>query len=369
MNAEIRTIPRQTDAESVTNQDDCHNVKVLAIRTDFQHHGENHGYKQILKRIRPEVVLGINERSTEYQNNILFRKYQWLFEFKAVRHAKDIDVVHILYGEDYFRFSGRLFKHKPLIVTFHQPAEILEKEVFRGDMRGNVGRLTHLLNKKRFESIDAAIVTNPSQKAILREVMPEERIHVIPLGIDVQSLGKVYQQGKPKSDFSVITVGNWLRDWEFYFKVIRACPHIRFNLINRKLDTKWRQYALQFKNLTFHDNVEDEELNRLMLHSDIQFVPITGLAGSNALIHGFALGCPLLVTALEQDNLYGGNKPFVKRYEKGNLHHCVEQLNQLLNLPQNELKSLQSEAYLYAQRYSWDHVADRHIELYKSLLK
>ena len=38
------------------------NIRVLAIRTDFKHHGEDHGYKQILKGIKPVITLGINER-------------------------------------------------------------------------------------------------------------------------------------------------------------------------------------------------------------------------------------------------------------------------------------------------------------------
>ncbi len=371
MKAEIRTIPLQTDDENVKRRNERDHVRVLAIRTDFQHHGENHGYKQILKRIKPQVTLGIDERSSAEQKNVLFRKYQWLFEFKALRYISQIDVVHILYGEDYFRFSGRLFKSKPLVVTFHQPAEILEQEVLHGNIRGKVGRLTHLMNKNRFEAIDAAIVTNPAQKEVLRSVMPGDRIHVIPLGIDVSSLNKLYRKHQPKAfnGQTVITVGNWLRDWDFYFKVVKACPHVTFHLVNRKLDAKFRKKTRSFQNLHFHDNVTDQELATLTLQCDIQFVPIKGLAGSNALIHGFALGCPLLVTGLDQEDLYGSNNEFVWRYEKDNLHHCVEQLNQLLNLHPEQLKSLQDKAFEYAQRFSWDHVAGLHMELYKSLLK
>src|ERR1044072_3393663 len=111
-------------------------MRVLAIRTDFSHHGERYGYKQILKYIDPLMVIGINVRDPLQRRFFLKGRYQWLFEFEAFRFRDKIDLVHILYGEDYYRWSGSLFGKTPVVATFHQPPEILEREVLKGDVRG-----------------------------------------------------------------------------------------------------------------------------------------------------------------------------------------------------------------------------------------
>ena len=93
------------------------NPRVLVIRTDFAHHGDRFGYKQLLAYIKPAFVFGVNERGPKPTTNILLRKYPWLYEFLAWPKRKQVDLVHIFYGEDYYRWSGFLFKGKPIVVT------------------------------------------------------------------------------------------------------------------------------------------------------------------------------------------------------------------------------------------------------------
>ena len=123
-------------------------MKVLAIRSDFMHHGAHSGYKQILNYTDPYKVIGVNERSSVKQSKIL-NAYCWPYEFVGYRYRKEIDLVHHLYADEFFRFSTRLF-NSPIIGTFHQPPDLLERDVIYGDLRGRVAKLTHRLNKNRF---------------------------------------------------------------------------------------------------------------------------------------------------------------------------------------------------------------------------
>lgn len=346
-------------------------IRVLAIRTDFKHHGENHGYKQILKGIKPVITLGINERDSSTDVPTRFKKYPWLFEFTARQYKDQFDVLHILYGEDYFRWSTRLFQKKPIVVTYHQPSEILENEILRGSVRGRIGRLMHLLNKNRFKKLAAVIVTNLSQKRILEKVIEENKIHVIPLGINLDKLNTVYQ--KHQHVFNkrpiILTMGDWLRDWVFFFRIAKECPQWDFHIINRKLSAECQSLARKAPNITFFENINNQEVNEKLLSANFQFLPVTGMAGSNALIQGFALGLPLVLTKIDDDNQYNTDLGFVQTYIQDDVKDCISRLKSMIDLSCEDQKELKNNAHLYAQNYSWEKTIERTIEVYKKITK
>lgn len=349
------------------------NIRVLILRTDFKHHGEDSGYKQILKYIKPYKIFGINERDSSDNRSKLKSKYPWLFEFDASSNRGDANIVHILYGEDYFRWSTKLFKNIPVIVTFHQPADTLEREVIYGDYRGRIGRITHLLTKNRFKKLAAAIVTNYSQKEVLKKVMHEDKIHVIPLGIHLNEMKnrfKTFSESKELKDpenRSIITVGNWLRDWDFYFKIVEAKPDWKFCLVNQKLDFKYTVLTEKYKNLRYYSNISDEEMFNLFLEASLQFIPVTGMAASNSLVQGLALGCPLVLTDINAEQ-YQNEEPVITLYQKGDVKDCVTKLSAILNLSDEDLDVLKNKAHLYSHEFSWEEVANKTIKIYNQLV-
>lgn len=343
-------------------------LKVLAIRTDFGHHGEYFGYKQILKYTHPHIVLGIDERSKTMQVNRLKLNYPWLFEFEAYKLRKEIDLVHILYGEDYLRWSTKLFKNTPVVATFHQPPAILEREVRHGDYRGRVGRYTHLLTKDRFEKLSAAIVTNPAQAQVLKKVMPESKIHYIPLGLHLDNLNLFYER-RPNDivEKSIITVGNWQRDWDFYFRVVEKCPHYNFVLVNRNLERSIVEKTKGYSNLKYYSDVSDTELFELYLNSKLQFLPVLGIAGSNAFLQGLSLGCPVVLTNInsEQPN---SEPDFIRLYETDSVEDAVKQIDFFISLNTISRRSIQHLCNKYANQFSWEEVANKTTTLYEQLI-
>lgn len=348
--------------------------KIIVIRTDFEHHGENSGYKQILKYIKPYRVFGINERDKLKKEIKLKKKHQWLFEFEAYLKRGSADLIHIFYGEDYFRWSTRLFKNIPIVVTFHQPPELLKLELSMGNFRGRVARIMHLLNKNRFKKISAAIVTSESQRDVLADYMPKKKIHVIPLGVNIESLNKKYDnyivssRGNRPIDKYILTVGNWLRDWDFYFKVAEYCKDKIFYLVNQRLDSKYEEMLINYPNIKYFKNIDDDGMFNLFLGATVHFVPITGLAASNALIQGFALGCPLVLTDVQADE-FKENEGIVSLYEKDNINDCISKIDYFYKLPQETLLLYKEKAHLLAQQFSWEEVARKTNELYSQVIK
>ena len=272
----------------------------VAIRTAFAHHAANSGYKRILEYTKPSDVLGVDEVAGTAVPR-LARKYRFAAEFTAYRRhqVSSFDLIHVLYGEEYFRFSKRLFPKTPVVATFHQPPEVLEREIEHGDPMGRAYRIAHLLNRNRFEQLDAAIVITEAQKAVLSKVMDPSRIYVIPLGCDSAPLIAQANEVHPPANYSeILTVGNWLRDWDAYFEFVEFCRRARpdwtFRLINRKLSEACQLKARGLSNLIYQSYASDIELVRAYRRAAVQFLPFKEATGNNSLNEGLACGCPVV---------------------------------------------------------------------------
>jgi glycosyltransferase involved in cell wall biosynthesis len=209
--------------------------------------------------------------------------------------------VHILYGEWYLYASPWLFAGTPVIATFHQPPEKLSRFLSHGPETGRVMRLVHEVTRNRFRRLAAAIVLTPDQRDVLAEVMPQERIHVIPLGTAAKHLISTFRatsvQRQPNM---VLTVGEWLRDWDSYFACVRfcrqACPALSFVLVNRKLPARWQQEARTQPNLQWLDNASDAELLECYARASVLFLPLLEATGNNAVNEAMAAGVPIVST-------------------------------------------------------------------------
>ena len=113
--------------------------------------------------------------------------------------------------------------------------------------------------------------------------------------------------------------------------------------------------------------MDDNQLNELLLNADVHFLPLTGLANSNAIIQSLALGLPIVITDLNQG--YGSfNKEVKFLYKKDSIEHCIEGLNYFLCLPFEEKIRKSQLANGIAQDFSWISVAKRTLELYNTLI-
>ncbi len=349
-------------------------MRVLVLLTKFSHHGSNGGYKQLIKFVKPAVELGVDEDRIESKKGFK-AKYQWLYEFDIRKHAKEIDLIHIMYGEDYFRFSPWLYPKIPVVVTFHQPYESLLREVRHGDYKGRIGALTHFFTKKRFKKIAAAIVTEASQKKALSEVMDERKIHVIPLGVHLESFTQAYlklrERGERRSTHQVITVGNWKRDWEMYRQVVERCRNlhinINFHLVNRNLSDDLKT---QFRSMgvTVHDGLDDTQLKEVVFRSSLMFLPVTEASGNNALLESLALGVPVLMTDVLKEKS-GLDERAVFFHKRDDVSDVIERIRSYFDLSDSDRETISDICRSEATQFDWPVVAARTMELYKQVVE
>lgn len=276
----------------------------IAISWHFAHHAGHNGYKQILTHTKPLAIIGIDEREPVTVDR-WHRRYPWLYEFRAagIHRKTPCQVLHVLYGETYFRFSPWLFGSTPVVVTFHQPPELLKRNLAEGSGTGRVSKLIHRLTRARFKRLGAAIIISEEQRAVLADYMPSERIHHIPLGASTEILIEAELLHRRVADRQhVLTVGNWLRDWEFYFDFLDYCrlhhPTWRFSLVNRNLPASWHTRAMGCVNLEWHRNATDEQLFSLFADAGCLLLPLLEATGNNTVNEALAFGCPLVSNVL-----------------------------------------------------------------------
>ncbi len=348
--------------------------ELLVLRTSFLHHSPDSGYKKILDHIHPKYVMGIDETTSGNKSSLYKLKcsYKWLFEVEAWwKYRKEIELVHVMYGEDYFRLSTHLFK-QPVVVTFHQPSEILEDELKYGNMTGRVSRILHLLTKNRFKKVSAVIATENSQAQVLKKFFDPVKVFLIPLGVSLEKFmayKNTHQKTRRKN--VVITVGNWQRDWESYFKVVEhakeALPNVNFILVNRKLSATYKEKAQLLPNVTYIDSVDDQGLFDLYMQATFQFMPLKGAAGNNSLMESLAFACPVMMT-----NVIGADFPIlgphIKLVDKKEPPEIIKQMKSFINYIPNNMDVLEKSAYNSISAYDWSETAKKTIDVYKYVL-
>lgn len=277
-------------------------VRSIAITSYFAHHASFNGYRQILSYTKPDAIFGIDERRSD-TSDLWGKRYPCVHEWRAWRWHRNhpVDVVHVLYGEWYLYASPWLFGRTPVIATFHQPPEKLSRLLKHGPETGRVMHLVHRITQKRFSRLAAAIVLTQEQRQVLSKYMPEDRIHIIPLGTAANHLISAFQtitvQRQPSM---ILTVGEWLRDWDYYFECVRLCqkayPSLSFVLVNRKLPARWHHEARSLSNLEWHDNASDETLLQCYARASVMFLPLLEATGNNSVNEAMAAGLPVVTT-------------------------------------------------------------------------
>ena len=348
----------------------------VAVLTSFLHHGENSGYKQLLRYTAPKKVFGINEaRPSNFVGTLITRRYKWLSEFSAAAYARmrQIPLIHLLYAEEYFRFSCLLPSRARIVATFHQPPEILERELSRGDKSGRIYRLAHQLTKSRFKELGGAIAITDGQKCLLEKYIPSERIACIPLGCHTaEKIERSRNSEVQRQRDKFITVGNWQRDWDLYFRFVELCrerrPTWKFILVNRKLGPALLDKVESLPNVKACLDVSDTDLAQYYCESAAQWLPLRCAAGSNAVNESLAYGCPVLTnTGIELPGEETGAIKYVP--SASDLGKVLFAADQLVGLTSGERDLLRVDCQKVAEKLDWKEVGRKTLEFYQFVLE
>ena len=340
---------------------------ILFISTKFKHHARVSGYDQLVAYYPNSITIGNNELKPSLP---WWSRYKWLYEFVGLKYTTNVELVHVLYGEEYLRFSPYLYGKIPVVATFHQPPGRLENELRRGGSSGRVYRMTHRLTKNRFRLLSAAIVLEESQKELLSEFMPSKNIHVIYHGVNTNYF-KPYKGGFDKAGQPIIlTIGQWERNWEDYIKVVNLAAKIglnwKFVVVNRNLPEEVIRELTGVNNFEYFRDASDEQLLKLYQTSKLMFLPLYSGAGNNAVMESLACGCPIVSTDVFHPN-YQIRGDFIKFYTSGDIQSAIERMKEFAQLEIGEYNQVSAKSTSFISQFDWENIASRTAEVYSQV--
>ncbi len=290
--------------------DESHNGWPEAVGVNLAYYRLNHidqasGYDQLprylagaarvrmvepsLPRRMPEAIsarLGNSRRLAFYEPAGLRLEYAVL---RRLLEAPD-EVCHLMYAEDHFNHLAHVRRlprrlRGTLVGTFHQPPGRFEAVVRFPDL------------EHRLRALDAAIVLSRDQADFLGGLMPPERVHLVPHGVNADHFRP--REAPAPGPVRCLAVGSWLRDFALLRavidRVVAADPSISFEVLTKPEDLG---EIAATPGTTVRAGISSEALLASYRAAHIFVHPVVAAAANNALVEATASGLPIVATRI-----------------------------------------------------------------------
>ena len=297
----------------------------------------------------PERLLAQIRKSAGawYNSTALLQEVQAAFHM-LVRHST---IYHFLYGEDGFHYAGywKIRSSNCIVATFHMPPE---------KFRMIMPKTYHL------KRLDAVVIVAPNQEEVFKNLVPPERVHLIPHGIDTDFFTPGDKNTLRKR--LCLCVGSHLRDFYMLRKVIdtlaRHDSSISFCIVTIK---KLRHLVDGLPSTTVLEAISEAHLLSLYRTASVLILPLLDATSNNALLEALACGLPVVATDTGGIRLYG-NGGGVMFVPPGDHTLMARETLRILDDPQH-WQALSQAARTNAEQFDWVKVAAQMCRLYEQL--
>ncbi|MDW8343203.1 MAG: glycosyltransferase family 4 protein [Verrucomicrobiae bacterium] len=268
--------------------------------------------------------------------------------------------IHFLYPENFIFRSHKWKRHHRFILTVHQPPSYLPV-MQRAGHRGF------------FEALRIAegiVVLDEASQRDYRYFAPNSIIKHIPHGVDVN----FFHPSKSSTRKPVVlTVGNWLRDYEAWLRVVQAAASKRSNLEFVVLADPTLYRALRHRiphpcpKVSWVWGVDDVQLRRLYQDAAVLFLPLHDAVANNAILEAMACGLPIVATGLRAVIYYSG-AALAAACNNSDPLGTLEQIENLLLDRERWLAASEAGRHRAATLFAWPFIAEQYRNFYKEIL-
>ena len=286
----------------------CNNYikkKLVYLGFAFQHHKGTHaGYQHIKNYLPYDYIIDcqkwFDDNSKGYKNLIdhIIRKICFMFlgserfPFYLIKciwlsfFHKNL-IIHFVHTENTFFSLVHLIPRRTKVVcTLHQPFSWYNQRWI-----------------KRLHRANKIILLSDKEILLFREALNNEHVYYIPHGIDTD----YYQPGEYKKNgkISILTVGNWLRDYQLAGEVYKSLLAYNKNVeINIVASSVSKADFIADNRIHVWNGISDEQLRQLYRQSDCLFLPLKRFTANNALLEAASCGCNIVIASDYNDNSY-----------------------------------------------------------------
>jgi glycosyltransferase involved in cell wall biosynthesis len=340
-------------------------MRINVLYDRYEHHAAHSGYPRLaeaisahaavrrLARGSPRAITGRLTRLLASQSGMpQYGQRSAEMELAAAgRLAPGFpEICHFFYGEQNFCFAAAMSpaRRGAIVCTYHQPRELFDWLVPDPGVPARA---------------DAVIAVSEHQAQFLRETVPAERVHVVPLGIDTA----YYRPGEHRAGRRIIFVGEHRRDFAALHEVAAALHGLEPKLELEVISTPERVAELSaLRNVIARSGVSDQELLGAYRSADVMFLPLLAATANNALLESMSCGLPVVASDV------GGVREYVDRrcatlVAPGDTRGMVHALLEILG-DRSRREEMGIASRRRALNFDWARVAERQLDVYHRTL-
>lgn len=261
---------------------------------------------------------------------------------------------HFLYGESGYRYLSKFngWRGHKLVVTYHKPP-LAFAEMMR--------------NFEHIIKLSAVMVVGHNQLELFRNLVPEDRLFLVPHPVDTTFFSPPDDFGERERDLCLF-VGAHLRDFQTLRSVIEnawiIAPDIRFAVVVHPLHIDKLKGVIG--NFKIFCNIDEAELLDLYRRATLLTMPLKDTTANNSVLEAMSCGTPMIVTDVGaiRDYVDDESACFVSPFESGEL------LDAILRLvgSNRRRKEMAEHARARAKCFDWKKVAGEMGSIYTEIL-
>lgn len=342
--------------------------RAILFGFSFRHHGRHTAFHGLASALSDQEVIDMTPPWPSWTPHPLEWRlnWRWLYysEYRLlpIYRSPKRRIIHHYFSENTMLRAWKWKRHHVLVATCHQPLErILEKN---GDIKREWYR-------RSLETCDAVIVQTRGDVEAFASALNIPKPDYIPLGVDCEFFSPSTEQGPTENRHLVLTVGNWLRDYQTWAQAVRLViakrKDIEFVVVANK-DTLARVGQLLGdcpSQIQFLSGISDEALRNLYRKATLFFLPLHSAMGNDALLEALSCGCAIIVTDLPATRDYAGNAACY--VPKGDAEIAAQAILALVNDRERRQLLSATGRQRALDSFDWPRLAEAHRKLYAYL--